>query len=336
MLHTRTSKVLPFLVLASVLPTFAQTTTFGGRGIYRVFSARNIQGGSIITNLHLSAFLRNGNNSGRVDDTSILLGLTYGIRDDVELTAQISPYRDDQVRYWGGIGDTQLGLNWHLPVRASHFDFGIRAFFWLPTDDRQNIDHSEDAVSWSISGIVSSEFGNVDGSHPVKLDLNLGYWDHDIGTFLSEQSSDQVILGLGYKVPLPPFIYFGEYTAEIFMDNDFDSRENAMCLTQGVRFKVPFGIWADAGLDYSLGKNPRPLLLADEFSRWKVFLGISYHFATGRVPARPAYRDTETITSKDAETFEQIERRKGVEKELKEVRDALDAPVEDEGKAEKP
>ncbi len=84
-----------FVILTLVAPAFSQTTFAGGRGMFRVFSAQTIQAGSIFLNASYLSFFRS---SGK--DQTLNLGLTYGVTNNVELTALVVPYQDDQKHNW--------------------------------------------------------------------------------------------------------------------------------------------------------------------------------------------------------------------------------------------
>ncbi len=286
------SSVMPNRLIVVVLAAVAvfsqsasgQTTLTGGRGLLRVQSARTIQAGSFILNSFLLSYFNDDTQRSLGDDHTWNLGLTYGLSDRLELTAQVVPYQDDQLHSWGPPGDTRLGIKWTTPWSGKRVQTGLQGFVRLPTAKNHNVPFepfSSGKVAIGAMGLMSVD---IPGSVPVKLNINLGYLDHNIETFFSNESIDQILIGAGFKIPIRAIIFYSEYTAEVFNTTAVDFRHNSMRLTHGFKFRVPFDLVLDVGADIGfsekLERYPAPL---HEYANWKIFAGLSYHFLTGQV-----------------------------------------------------
>ncbi|MFQ5753955.1 MAG: hypothetical protein ACE5HI_18355 [bacterium] len=286
-------------------PSFTQTTYSGGRGLFRIFSAETIQYGSIFVNTYYLAFPRGKDSAGYGTDQSLNLGVTYGISNSLELTAQLVPYQDDQQHNWAPPGDTQIGLKWRLPVSISNFITGLRGFLRLPTGKNHNLPfepYSSGKIAWGVMGLITVDMSQT-FELPLKFHTNIGYLDHNIESILTKENTDQLLFGFGFKFPIHPFIIYTEYTGEIFINNNaVGFRDNSMRLTQGFKFVGPFKIIVDFGLDIGLSRNldfyPEPL---HEYADWKIIAGLTYHFTTSRV-----YGYTPEVTKIDRKKEKQL------------------------------
>lgn len=312
-------------------PVFSQTTLSGGRGTFRVYSAETIQAGSIILNSFFLSFINDDETSGFGNDHTWNLGLTYGWTNNLELTMQAIPYQDDQQHNWGPPGDTKLGVKWHLPSSSQRIDTGLRGFLSIPTAKNHNVPFepfSSGKFSWGVMGLLTFD---IPGVLPLKINANFGYLDHDIGTFLSKGSTDQILLGLGFKIPIRAIIFFTEYTGEIFFNNDEISfKDNSMRLTHGFRFRMPFNLVLDLGADISFSRNlkvyPAPL---HEYADWKIFAGLTYHFLANRI-LRFMGNPQKINRKKEERMLEEIKnRREKVEQELDEMLKDLEKQSDD-------
>lgn len=313
-----------FVTLTLTTTTFSQTTLAGGRGMFRVFSAQTIQAGSIFLNSSsLSFFNASGN------DRTFNLSLTYGVTNNVELTALAVPYQDDQKHNWGPPGDTQLGIKWRLPLASSRFSAGLRGLVILPTALQHNAPlepYSSDQVAWGIMGLLSFDLTNSFGQLPLKIHANFGYLDHNIETLLSKDGTDQLLLGFGFKFSAHPFIIYTEYTGEFFLGNSaINFGDNSMRLGQGFKFLGPFNLIVDFGLEIGLSRglksSPQPL---HKYADWKIFTGLAYHFKMRKVHGYAA-KETKIDRKKERKALEALkEKRKNVDQDLKEKRKTLE------------
>ena len=313
-----------FVIFTLVAPAFSQTTFAGGRGMFRIFSAQTIQAGSIFLNASYLSFFRS---SGK--DQTLNLGLTYGVTNNVELTALVVPYQDDQKHNWGPPGDTQVGIKWRLPLASSRFSAGLRGLVILPTALQHNAPlepYSSDQVAWGIMGLLSFDLTNSFGKLPLKIHANFGYLDHNIETLLSKGDTDQVLLGVGFKFSAYPFIIYTEYTGEFFLNNNaIKFGDNSMRLTQGFKFLGPLNLIVDFGLDIGLSRElesyPGPV---HKYADWKIITGLTYHFKMDKVHGYAA-KETEIDRKKENKALEALKKkRKNVDQNLNEKRKSLE------------
>jgi len=309
----------------------AQTTLAGGRGMLRVQSARTVQAGSFIVNSFFTTFLTDRPNGVRHDNTWNF-GLTYGLTDHLETAVRILAYQDDQRHSYAPPGYTELSVKWNWPFSGKRFQSGVQGRLRLPTAGNNNVPfepYSSDKVAWGANFLASY---NVPGRIPLQLGFNFGYFDHDIGTFLKQGSTDQIIFGVGFKVAARAIIFYTEYTGEVFVNQPgLDFRNNSMRITHGVKFRAPFNLLLDIGGDIGLSRLPnRPTGPVHEYADWKLFAGLTYHFITPRVwgvlkPRRPRRR-----TSGENTLRQLRDRRQNVDETLDEMLRDLEKDQPDE------
>lgn len=271
------------LIFASV--SYGQTTIYGGRGMLRVFSAKTVQPGSFYLNSFFMTFLNNTATAGLEKDYTLNFGLTYGLSSRLELTAQIIAYQDDQRHVFGPPGNTQLGLKWQSPLSSSAFSTGLRGFIIIPTAQNQNVPFepfSSDKLAWGITGLITLDMTHTFPLFPLKLYTNIGYLDHDISTFFSNEVTDQLQLGFGFKMPVRSVILYSEYTGEIFLNaSNVDFSNNSMRVTQGLKFVGPLNVIVDLAVDVGLSKDLNSFPVHD-YADWKFIAGLSYQFFSSK------------------------------------------------------
>lgn len=316
-----------FLMLTGPSQISAQTTTAGGRGMLRVFSAETVQRGSIFANTSYQTFLRTTDSRGFGNDHTVQIGLTYGLTHSLELTAQLVPYQEDQVHGFSVPGETEFGVKWRTPFSTASLATGLRGFIILPTGRSHNVPfepYSSGKLSWGAMSMITMSRGE---RYPLKVYANVGYLDHNITTIFSDEVTDQLLLGFGLKIPIRPFIMYTEYTGEIFINNAaVDFKDNSMRITQGFKFRGPFKTMMDVGVDIGLSRNlsPAPHPLIHDYADWKVFAGFSYHFITDRVYGRlPVV--AQPVAKEDNQILDEIRRkREQADKDLEEMKRKLE------------
>lgn len=334
----RILSLLCFFTLSTIVipPSIGQTTIYGGRGMLRVFSAETVQPGVFYLNSFFFTFLNKRNDSVLEKDYTLNFGLTYGLSPSLELTAQIVPYQDDQDHIWGPPGDTQLGFKLRFPLPTTGLITGVRGFFSFPTAQNHNNPFepfSSDKVAWGVMGLITLDMTNTFPLFPLKFNINLGYLDHNIKTLFSDEITDQLLLGVGFKFPIKSIIIYTEYTGEIFFNHkEVNFRDNSMRLTQGIKFLGPFNIIidlaADIGLSRDLTTYPTPL---HEYADWKIIGGLSYQFITGRVHKKKT-RITPQLRKEEEQKIEKVKRkREKADEDLEKLRKKLE-----KGSHEKP
>lgn len=300
---------------------YPQTAYTGGRGIFRVYSANTVKPGVLYSNLFTQSFLFTRGSAPLGKNHNLSLGFTYGISNDVELTAQIVGYQDDQQGIWGPPGNMQIGMKLKMPFSSYNVSTGLRGFLSLPTAKNQNVlyePYSSEQVAWGIMGLLTIDMTDT---FPLKFHSNLGYLDHNISTFFSDTINDQMLLGLGFEFPIASVVLYTEYTGEIFYDNpNVDFGNNSMRLTQGIRFplilNLIFDVAVDIGLHRQAGNVPEPV---HKYSDWKVIIGASYEFSSR---SRKKKLDlSEKDLELDKEMIEEIKKkRQEVAKKIEEMR----------------
>jgi hypothetical protein len=322
-------------MFTSAVTVLAQTTSAGGRGLFRVFSAETIQRGSYIVNSFYQAYFQATDARGFGNDHSFKVGVTYGLTHSLELTAQIVPYQEDQEHAFGPPGDTQIGAKWRLPFSSQSLALGLRGFLSFPTALNHNVPFEPYSSGKLAGGVMGLLTWNVRGAHPLQVHANLGYFDHNITTPFASERTDQLLLGLGIKLPIHPLILYTEYTGEIFFNNDaVNFNDNSMRLTHGVKFIGPFKTIVDFGIDFGLSRNLNPPpdpRFVHEYADWKIFTGFSYQFNTRRVYGSIP-KVTKHSSKKEETLLQEIKEKRGqAEEELEKMREELEnkKPVDD-------
>lgn len=309
--------LVPGILFWAASLSFAQTTSYGGRGMLRVFSAETVQARSFFVNSFFSSYLNPSGNSH-----VWTVGLTYGLQDQLELAAQLIPYQDAPGE--SGVGDIQLSIKWRLPFTSTKVHAGLRGVLVLPTAKSHQLafePYSSNQVAWGMMALLTFDIPTV----PLKISTNLGYLDHNIETIFSGESTDQLQIGVGFKFLIYPFIMYGEYSGEIFFNNDVvDFRDNAMRWTQGFRFKTPMNLIVDLGFDVGLSRElqvyPEPLR---EHADWRILAGLTYHFLPKKFYRLAADSPKVDIKQQEEMIREIREKRRKVDENLDEMRKKL-------------
>ena len=315
------------VIITSAVTVVAQTTSAGGRGLFRVFSAETVQRGSYIVNTFYQAYFQVTDANGFGNDHSIKVGVTYGLTHSLELTAQIVPYQEDQDHGFGPPGDTQIGAKWRLPFSSPSFALGLRGFLSLPTALNHNVPFEPYSSGKLAGGVMGLLTWNVRGAHPLQVHANVGYFDHNVTTLSVGELTDQLVFGFGIKLPIHPLILYTEYTGEIFFNNEAVSfNDNSTRLTHGFKFIGPFKTIVDFGVDIGLSRNlnPPPHPLIHEYADWKIFTGFSFQFNTRRVYGSVP-KVTRRSPKEEGKMLQELKEKRGqAEEELEKMREELE------------
>ncbi|MFQ5603217.1 MAG: hypothetical protein ACE5HS_08105 [bacterium] len=296
----------------------------------RVLSAESVPSAAIFVNTFYFGYFRNQDAAGLGNDQSLNLGLTYGLTNDLEITALFKPHQDDQQYNWFSPGDTEIGIKWQLPFSGSDFISGVKGFLSLPTARTHNPPfepYSSPQIAWGVVGLLTLDLTHKLPRLPLKIYTNVGYLDHDITSVFAERSTDQLLLGLGFKIPVYPFILYTEYTGEIFYNHDqVGFRDNSMRLTQGFKFVGLFNTVVDIGFEVDLSRNRAvyPAAIVHDYADWKLFGGVTYRFKRKNFDAgRPGV--VKIDRKKEEKILEQIRaRREKANEDLEKVREQLE------------
>lgn len=259
---------------------WAQSTILGGSGLLRVQSAEAMIPGQLNATAHALSFVQaQGSSSVLIKDFTVTTGLTFALSETFELTAGVALYQDDGQQLTPMPGDTRLGLK-VVPFKWDNIRIGFYPMVVLPTAEYHNVPFEPYSSGKTAVALVSVTTFDLQRSFPLtplKAHLNLGYIDHDLRDRFFTARVDQVLLGVGFKIPMRSSYFFTEYTGEMFLNNtSVRWYHNSQRLTQGIRFLAPFGLVTDVALDVSLARRPP---VEDEFHKryadWKVVLGVS-------------------------------------------------------------
>jgi hypothetical protein len=317
----------------------AQTCFYGGRGIYRTLSAEVVGGANVYVNGYFSSYFKKERESMMIKDHTLTMGVTLGLFRNFEATLGLVPYQDDQKSIWGPPGDTKLGLKYHLPFLNSAFQIGWYNFFIFPTSKYANINYepfSSGKFGWGSQLLTTVSFENVFPMLPMKMHLNVGYLDHNLGDQFFVSEMDQMLLGFGIVFPIRSFQVFTEYTAEVFVNTaEVDFMENSMRVTQGFKFLGPKNFVYDLIFDIGLtnedslqvaGVATSPLL--KDYADWKVTLGVSYRFSLKRLFDRSDEKAKERETEEQKKLDKIKEKRESATKDLESMKEVLDKKIE--------
>jgi len=252
----------------------------GGTGLLRVQSGEALIPGQLNLTAHGLSFVQaQGTSSVLIKDFTINTSFTFALSETFELTGGVAVYQDDGHQLTPMPGDTRLGLKF-VPFKWDNVRLGFYPMVVLPTAEYHNVPfepYSSGKTAVALMSLATFDLKRTFPLTPLKAHLNVGYIDHDLRDRFFTARVDQVLLGVGIKVPVRSSYLFTEYTGEMFLNNTTVRwYHNSQRLTQGIRFLAPFGLVADAAVDVSLARRPP---LEDEFHKhyadWKVVFGVS-------------------------------------------------------------
>jgi len=309
---------------------YSQVTMNGGKGLFRVLSAETVNSTDIFVNGTFSAFYTKTGPEALAKYYCVNLNGTAGIAKKLELFLNIVPYQDDQHHIWGRFGDTRFGIKYLTPLSTSTFKFGLMGFYKFVTAGVPNVPYeifSTDRPGWGTKALFTFDLLDVFPSYPVKVDLNFGYMDHDIGDQFFISKYDQLLFGTGFKFSIRSIQVYAEYSGEIFFNNPgkIAFGQNSMRITPGIRFLGPWQNTFDIALDFSLTsydslKNKTPF--HKEYFGWKATIGVTHHFSVYKYFDKTAklerqkkmeeLKKLETIRKKREKANEDLEKMKEI------------------------
>ena len=327
---------LQFLLAAFILVpalSFSQTTSMGGRGLFRTLSAENVQTSQLYFNTYFASFLEP--NKVRKDlgqDHTVTVGLTLGISRHLEFMAMLTPYQDDQASIWAPPGDTQLGLKFQTPFSGSVIKTAVHLFTRLPTAKRHNVQFepfSSGKVTAALLGILSLDLTDSFPLLPLKIHANFGYMDHDLPGDPFSGIDDQFIIRSGLKFPIRSTVFFTEYSAEVFANNPLidEYSLNSQRLTQGIKFLGPWSTVMDLVVDFSLSKKSIVPVLPyiKDYADWKIIFGVNYQMRLKRATKRT--RAKRLVDEKEMRRIEKMEeildKRQEANEEMRRMEESL-------------
>lgn len=348
----RANKTISIVILSLICfvqMSSAQTSKFGGKGLFRTLSAETVGTGNLYVNGYFSSYVQKAEENILAKDHSLSVGVTFGFMKHLETSLNIVPYQDDQHSIWGPPGNTRLGLKYHLPFSSPGFHIGLNQFFVFPTAQTDNIafePFSSGKVAWGSQLLMTMSLENMMPMMPIKIHANIGYLDHDMGDLFFKSEIDQMLIGLGVVFPIRSFQLFTEYSAEVFINEaSVDFSQNSMRLTQGFKFLGPKAIIFDVIFDLGLTNNDlletvkaaqdsiSPFL--KEYADWKFTIGATYRFSFKKL-----FDKSEKVERKkedeEKRKLQRIQRkRENAAKDLESMKQILDRNVKEKDKDKK-
>ncbi|MBN2011583.1 hypothetical protein JW960_19790 [candidate division KSB1 bacterium] len=289
-MKNRFTVIWVFLFLFIAKHAQSQVTMSGGRGLLRVQSANVVAPADIYVNGIYSTYFEKIRPEKLATFHSIYLNGTVGLSHNLEFVLNLVPYLETQDLILGRLGDTQVALKYMLPLSSSFFQWGLQAFYKFPTAYEPNVRYEvfyTDKQAWGTRFLTTMDFVNVFASSPFKLIMNIGYLDHDISDDFFKSEIDQLLFGVGIKVPFHSNQIYLEYTGELFINNHSDSlgfNDNPTRVSLGMSFLGPKKLTMDIAGDVSLAK-PIPWQQNDigifpkDVADWRVWFGATYRFS---------------------------------------------------------
>ena len=329
-------------LLASASPGLAQVTLGGGKGHLRVHDADPVPAGQLYINLFYSLYIEKISTSFPVGtgigareelavDHTLNLALTLGLSNTFELVLHAVPYQDNQRDLFGPIGDSRIGMKFHIPNRGSILQTGIYSYISMPTAPLHNIQYegfSMDAYGWGITGLASLDLRSSTMALPVKFLFNVGYRDQDWGDRFFTADYDQLLTGIGFKFPIRSSLLYVETTGEIFINQTdrLSLRQNLIRFSSGLRFLGPRQLVFDVAADIRLGNytpsyaemSENPFL--KRYADWKILLGVTHRMQLFE-PVTAEKRSRSQQQVEEQKKSEEIRKqREQVNRELEELR----------------
>jgi hypothetical protein len=118
----------------------------------------------------------------------------------------------------------------------------------------------------------------------LNLHINLGFYAPNINDTYFSSKIDQMLMGIGFVVPIRSSQVYLEYSGELFINNQ-DSvsfSENSNRITTGIKFLGPFKTLIDVAADIGLSKRSKLAEISvfhKDYPRWRVWVGIAYRFS---------------------------------------------------------
>ncbi|HOZ21773.1 MAG TPA: hypothetical protein PLO28_08335 [bacterium] len=325
---------------------WAQVTLSGGKGQLRAMDADPVPAGQLYINGLYSLYLEKittpipvgagvGQREELAVDHTLNVALTLGLSRTFELMLHAVPYQDNQRDLFGPIGDTQIGVKFHLPNRGSIFQSGLLGYVRLPTAPMHNIPYegySADAFGWGLTGLASLDLRSSSLALPVKFIANIGYRDQDWGDRYFSADYDQLLFALGFKFPIRATLLYLETSGEVFVNQTdlLSLRQNLLRLSGGLRFLGPGQLVFDAAADIRLGNyTPSAAEMAvnpylKRYADWKVLLGVTHRIQLFEPATEQDRARSERRAEEEKKNEEIRKQREQVNRELEELRKKIE------------
>ena len=323
-----------FLLTISSL-SYSQVTLSGGKGQLRVFDAETVYPGHLYINATYSGYAGEKETKSTFEDHTLNLSFTLGLAKSFDMFIHLVPYQDDQKNAFGPPGDSKLGIKYQFQRKDAVTNFAILGFVSFPTAQHHNVlfePYSSDATGWGIMGLTTFDLKNTSGMLPLKISLNVGYWDHDMADRFFSDKTDQLIGGFGFKFPVRSSLLYSEITGELFINNgdNVTFSQNSIRFTQGLRFLGPLNLVFDIAGDIELGGyKPSELELSNnpylkDYADWKILVGATYRTTLFSYKTKEQKIKEEQRKQEENKLDSIRDKREKVAKELEELRKKLE------------
>ena len=286
--------ILLIVLCFTVNPTVSQVTHGGGKGMLRIYEADTITPGNFYVNSLFQAYATriDGIQHALAEFYTLNAGLTLGLSRSFEMFTHLVPYQDDQRHIWGPPGDASIGLKYAMIHYARPAQCALVAYTTFPTGQTHPVPYatfSSEGVGIAMIGAFSYNFKKTVAAFPLKVTLNVGWKDHDLGdNFVNE--TDQLLGGFGFKFPVRSSLLYTELTGEVFVNqSDVAFLHNSLRITQGVKFLGLSNIVFDIAADFEFAnytptnaqKNAKPRFWED-YADWQIMVGATYRWTLFR------------------------------------------------------
>ena len=323
--------VIGIVMLSSHSVLFSQIGFHGGRGLLHVLSAEVVDPWDVYLNTYFSLYFEKYTPHSLATFYTLFVNGTVGIPHNLELSAHLVPYQDDQEHILGRFGNSELSLKYMLPFSGSRFQMGLNLFYKIPTAQEPNVmfeNFYTDAAGLGARALFTFDFSKSGNHPPFKLMTNIGYMDNDLSDAFMDSDIDQLLFGAGMKFPIRSMQVYLEYSGELFIHvlDSVPFRENANRITLGSTFLGPKNLVFDVAGDIGLAKRlptPEHGIYHKKLAKWRLWLGLTYRFSVGKY-FDPQAKLEHKKQEEERRKLEMIkEKRKNANEEMDKLRDIL-------------
>lgn len=364
-------KKLNFLLIVIILlsvSVFAQNPgMIGVDGLLHTQTGRNIEKGQLglVSNMNfftkLGEFI--GDASLKPADFSAAnywlvagnFGLTYGILDNLDMTAYIRVYQDTHYK-----NEFNLPDDIFINLKTGSYRFGENRFyssfmtsFRIPTGEVHNYPFAEYAsgqFSWGLMTALSYYVDPYLPERSLNFHLNLGYWNNnergskieDVrGTeFLADRSSQHINLNFATVIPAGMVDLRFELSGIVYStkpEGFIYSAEEWVFFTPSIRYKAMDWLAMDLGIDFKMSPeedrewttdaypiNAGVVDLPKNYTAWKVHLGLNMEIPLGGKSSKSLEDVEQEEFNKRVEFYQTVKQEtedaKKIEEELENLR----------------
>ena len=301
-------KRLTALLLIVVFSTAAFAQTYGSMRLIHTQTGRTFTKGRLDVNTNLSFFTKLGEYIGTPPPNFSASNMwlitnnivfTYGILDNLDVTAAIRMYQDTHYS-----NEYNLPDDIFLNIKAASFAFGDRHFygggilkFRFGTGEVANYpfqEYSSGGIEYGVMGVLSYHADQYLPDRDFSAHLNVGWYTHnDAGKEVypgqkAGLNATELQFGLGFVYPVGEIDFMLEANGINYIDQPDTmvySRESWLYVTPSIRYKPYHWFSADVGVDISLAsdnnttivrRDPRVNLDLPTYASWRAYIGLNF------------------------------------------------------------